>query len=72
MLVLLEGMFVSAVHVNKNKKDATCNRTSIEQNHLGLKVHLTDVLDKTYLHWKWELRRVLKGVLLGIGRLLAW
>lgn len=50
MLVLLEGMFVSAVHINKNKKDAACNRTSIEQNHLGLKVHLTDVLDKTYLH----------------------
>lgn len=35
------------VCVNKNRKDAICNSTSVEENNFGLKVHLTDVLNKT-------------------------
>lgn len=45
MLMLLKGIYVSSVHVNKNREDAMCNTTSTE--HFGLKVHLTDALDKT-------------------------
>lgn len=47
MLVLFKGMYIPAVHVNKNRKYAMCIRTSIEQNHFRLKVHLTDVLNKS-------------------------
>lgn len=47
MLVLLKETYIPDVNANKNRKYAMCNRTSIEQNHFGLKVHLTDVPDKT-------------------------